>query len=140
MNEETEILEPHLRFVAALHEATRLDLVQWETQTDSPNRDIYHGSIDGEVVEVEFESVPSLDGRTAERMFVRMAGLGAYVQAALGTPIYEAIESMLALQVFGWKEGRAAAERRIAKAIARIEERCRSAIKRGGTVERGEDL
>ena len=120
--------EAELRLMAALRDATQRGAVRWLRDTDDPERDVYRAAVGAEPVEVEFVYVAVGDGRSAERLVVRVIGLGVYFQAAIGTPVYRAAEEMLALQVFGWEEGTAGHRRALARATARVEALAASAM------------
>jgi hypothetical protein len=128
-------VEGELRLLAGLHAATRCGAAQWLRDTDDPERDVYRAAVGADAVTVEFVYVPVADGRSVERLVVRVSGLGVYFQAAIGTPVYEAAETMLALQVFGWAAGTAGGRRALVRAAERVEALVASA--RGADAEPG---
>jgi len=118
--EEVAMREAQMRFLNALLAATRQRLIGWSVAEDD-DRNIYNATIGNDSVMVEFVSVPT-GGTSGERMLARVSGMGVYFQAALGTEMYDIIEEMLSLQIFGWSEGRSSGLRSLAKATARIEQ------------------
>lgn len=111
--------EAQLRFLSALHEATRRGAIRWRL-VDDDDRDIYRAAIKEAHVDIEFVYVMVAGGECAERYVARVSGLGSYFQVAIGTEGYETIESMLCLQVFGWEEGHAGALKALDRATSRV--------------------
>lgn len=109
-----------MRFLTALLGATRQHLISWSV-AENDDRNIYIARIGDDSVMVEFVSV-STGGISGERMLARVSGMRVYFQAALGTEMYDVIEEMLSLQIFGWAEGRSSGLKALTRATAKIEQ------------------
>jgi hypothetical protein len=110
--------EAELRFLSALLEATRQNLMTWSLVEDD-DRAIYHAVVGTDSIAVELVYVPTA-GKSSERLLARVSGLGVYFHAAVGTRAYHVISEMLSLQIFGWADGRAGALKSLATATAQV--------------------
>jgi hypothetical protein len=118
-NEDAAVQEAEMRFLTALLAATRQHLISWSV-AENDDRNIYVARVGDDPISIEFVSVPT-GGNSGERFLARVSGMGVYFQVALGTEMYDVIEEMLSLQVFGWAEGRSSGLKALAKATAKIE-------------------
>jgi hypothetical protein len=95
-------LQEYEEFMQALHDASMEERITWQRvcMEDEPERDIYQTTIDGDVLDIEFSSVPLLPQVPPGQIeyvvsyaLVTISGMKLWIDAASGTRIFALAKS-----------------------------------------------